>query len=174
MQFDTNKSKEHMLTYSQNLVYEKDFHCAWKTVVDVNAKSLKEAYGILAWNNTGHGDWYFRSNCLSKFVGIGCSYKVNQNGWHSHEMQWDFNKKKVGLFGQPLWWRYGMAYKWANNYWIRQNYTFGEEWLVDSKMEVPINNNMKMIFHERADAKKLWNDPKNAGWKWGVCVEFKM
>ena len=58
LQLDTNKSQEHELTYSQNFNFEKNFHAAWKLVADVNGKSLKEGYGILAWNNTEFGDWH--------------------------------------------------------------------------------------------------------------------
>lgn len=112
---DTNKAQEHEFTYSQNLQYEKDFHCAWKTVVDVNNKSLKECYGLLAWNNSGHGNFYFRSNCMKNLVGLGWSHNLKELGTHTTEAQWDFKDKKAALFGLPLTWRHGAFYKLGNN-----------------------------------------------------------
>jgi histidinol phosphatase-like PHP family hydrolase len=98
------------MTISQNFVYEKDFHCASKTVVDVNNMKLAEAYGVFAWMNTGHGNWYFRSNCLNKMVGLGCNYSINDKMHHATELQYDFNKKTTGIYGQPLFWRWGANY----------------------------------------------------------------
>ena len=74
IQLDSNKGKEHSLTYGQNLVYEKDYHCAWKLTTDFS--KLTSAYGLLALMNTSKGNFYFRSNCLNNFVGLGCSYTI--------------------------------------------------------------------------------------------------
>jgi len=40
LQLDTNKAKNHMVTYSQNLLMEKNFNLAWKLVGDVNKNKL--------------------------------------------------------------------------------------------------------------------------------------
>jgi len=104
--FDTNQAKKHEFNLSSNWNYEKDYHCAWKMAVDDKLK-LTEAYGALLFNNTGHGNWYFRSNCLQKIMAIGCNYDVNDKCAHSTEFQYDINKTKTGLFGMPLFWRFG-------------------------------------------------------------------
>jgi len=82
--FDTNQSKEHKMHLSSNWNYEKDYHCAWKLVLDDKFK-LTEAYGALLFNNTGNGNWYFRSNCLKKIMALGCNYTVKDGLAHSTE-----------------------------------------------------------------------------------------
>jgi hypothetical protein len=69
LQFETNKAQNHVLTHSQNFNMD-DFHVAYKCVGDLGTKSLSEAYGILAVKNS-LGDFWFRSNCLSKVLGLG-------------------------------------------------------------------------------------------------------
>lgn len=112
-QFNTNKGGDHLLTYSQNLVYENDFHCAWKTEYDMTKSALANAYGYFAWRQDANTWWWFRSNCLNKFVGLGSTHSVWSNPM-TCELQYDVNKKKEGLFGQPLFWRWGYKYKLNN------------------------------------------------------------
>ena len=102
-----------MFTYSQNLNYEKDFHCAWKLVADVNGKKLSDAFGVLAWNNTGYGNYYFRSNCLNRIVALGCSYSINDTMHHATEVQYDFLNKNKGIAGYPLFWKFGGMYNFS-------------------------------------------------------------
>lgn len=94
-------------------MYEKNIHCAWKIKHDLS--KLTEAYGLLAMMNTSLGHFYFRSNCLNRFVGLGCAYTINKNAHHATEVQWDFGKTPAkGLFGQPLFWRFGGVYHLEN------------------------------------------------------------
>lgn len=70
-EFSTNKGGDNNLTYSQNLVYENDFHIAWKTSYDLKKSALADCYGWLAWRQNASSWWWFRSNCLNRFVGLG-------------------------------------------------------------------------------------------------------
>ena len=76
----------------------------------MNAKKLSDAFGILAWNNSGHGNWYFRSNCLNRFVGLGFHDKLNDTTSIGTELQYDFFGKNKGIMGNPFFWRLGGCY----------------------------------------------------------------
>jgi hypothetical protein len=52
--------------------------------------------------------------------------------------------------------------------------TLNDTCLVDYKLEMPVNDKMKVTFAERADLFKMWKDPKNAKWTWGLAMELKM
>jgi len=69
--FNTNHSSEHEVEIHENLVYEKDFNIASRTVVSVGDKKISEAQGLLAWKNQEWGQVWFRSNCLANFMGLG-------------------------------------------------------------------------------------------------------
>ena len=119
----------------------KDYHCAWKMVMDVNGKSLKEAYGLVAANNTGHGDYYFRSNCLNRLCGVGASYKFNGGkAAHTTEVQWDFKNASKGIMGHPLFWRMGGHYHLQNGHKAHWNMLWGDKLSADMKFEVPISS----------------------------------
>lgn len=70
-EFSTNKAGEHNFTYSQNVVYEKDVNVAWKTQFDLKKSSMSACYGWIAWRQDAANWWWFRSNCLNRFVGLG-------------------------------------------------------------------------------------------------------
>lgn len=71
LSFKTNQKNDHIIFGGANIVYEKDIHVASK--VDYNMKDSKMTYagGILAWKNQEWGQLWFRSNCLSNFMGLG-------------------------------------------------------------------------------------------------------
>jgi len=53
--FNTNHKSEHEVEVHENLVYEKDFNIASRTVVSVGDKKISEAQGLLAWKNQEWG-----------------------------------------------------------------------------------------------------------------------
>lgn len=57
-----------------------------------------------------NGNYYFRSLCKDWFLGAGTWWK-NDSGSHSVEVQYDVKKNNVGMFGQPLFLRYGGKFK---------------------------------------------------------------
>jgi len=103
-EFNTNQASNHGLVWAQNLVFQ-NYHCAFKTDVNLVNKSFNNCYGVLAAMNTEYGNWYFRSNCLQRFVGVGW-WKKCCGG----ELQYDFYNKNKGLFDQPVFLRFGAAW----------------------------------------------------------------
>jgi len=131
------------LTYSQNLVYDSNFHCAWKLKTDL--KSLSEAYGLLALMNTQYGNFYFRSNCLKRFVALGCSYKISDNAHHATEVQYDFlDKKAAGINGLPLFWRFGAQYSVANGMKGSYHLAMGQKAMLNQMWEIPLSKQTKL------------------------------
>lgn len=91
-----------------------DFHVAYKCVGDLKEKKLSEAYGILAWRSQ-HGDFWFRSNCLSKVLGLGTTQKLCDSTSLSAEAQYDLAGGKVkGIMDKPLFLRAGVTWALAN------------------------------------------------------------
>lgn len=95
VQLDSDQTKSLWLTISQNVNF-KDYHLAWKAVLDCNTQALTEAYGIAALKNSS-GDYYLRSHCMSRLVGLGAFVSVNKNVHHAYELQYDFNHGKTGI-----------------------------------------------------------------------------
>lgn len=173
LEFGTNNKKEHSITYGQNLVYDGNFHCAWKLHHDL--KALTEAYGLLALKNTPYGHFYFRSNCLNRFVGLGCAYKVGEHGHHATEIQYDFkDAKAAGMFDMPLFWRFGGVYNTQNGMKGSLSAYFGKKWMVQQKWEVPFSKSTKVTFQDQGDIKAMFTDPKNASLKFGIALEYKL
>lgn len=113
MQFETNKAKEHTLTASQNYAYE-GFNVAWKAVGDVNNKSLTSAYGVLGFNDKDYGHFWFRSNCLNRFCGLGWAYRCCKTDSFATEASWDFLGKTAGVAGKPLFFRFAHMHEYAS------------------------------------------------------------
>jgi hypothetical protein len=174
-EFETNQSKDHKGTFTSNWNYEKDYHCAWKVICDMkNKMKMTEAYGILLFNNTGHGNWYFRSNCLEKVMAVGCNYNINENLAHSTEVQYDFNKTKTGLFGMPLFYRFGGKWNLKNNCTWNYDIMAGESWTWSEKVEMPVNDNITLSVSDKMNMSAMFSNPKNAGFKWGMGLEIKL
>lgn len=148
-------------------------HCAWKLKTDLS--KLTEAYGLLALMNTSAGHFYFRSNCLSRFVGLGCAYTINENAHHATEVQWDFSKSpKAGIMGYPLFWRFGGVYHTENGAKGTVQLNVGEKALLTQKWEFQINKQTKLVFNDQIDAKAALYDPKNAAFNFGFNVEYSL
>lgn len=75
-EFTTNQKKENAINYSQNLAYN-NYRMGWKTDIDINNKKFANCYGVLAALNLDYGNFYFRSNCLNRFVGLGWFNKTS-------------------------------------------------------------------------------------------------
>lgn len=106
--FKTNDKQDHEITWSQNMVYEKEFHAAWNIKMD-QAMAMKSAYGWLGMTGA-NGNYYLRANLLDQFFGLGTWFKHGDHK-HSLEVQYDVKNKKPGMFGQPLYMRYGGIFK---------------------------------------------------------------
>jgi len=155
------------------LVYDKNFHCAWKLKTDF--KSLTEAYGLLALMNTSAGHFYFRSNCLKRFVGLGCAYSINENAHHATELQYDFlDSKAKGIYGLPLFWRFGGVYHTQNKMKATYQFAVGDKVIMNQKWELPISKSTKLTFSDQSDLKAAFMDPKNCACKFGVSLEYKL
>lgn len=115
-----------------------DYHCAWKAVTDF--KGLSEAYGVLAVKNKT-GDFYLRSNCLNRFVGIGCHVSPKDSFHHANEIQYDFFGKNKGIYGYPVFWRFGGSYHFPNNSKLTSQLAVGanEGCKMTNKLEVPVS-----------------------------------
>lgn len=115
-EFSTNQAKEHALSYSTNAAFQ-NYRAAWRMNYSVSGKKLSDAYGYLALLNHSSGNYYFRSNCLNRFIGFGWF-----DGQRSAEVQYDVDRKAKGIRGQPVFIRYGRDYKAADG--SKFNYKF--------------------------------------------------
>jgi len=175
LQVDTNKAKDHTVTYSQNLVYENNFHCAWKLVGGAKEKKLTEAYGLLAWNTSEMGDLYFRSNCLKNIVALGWGHKCTPDLTSNVELQWDMKKANVGLMGHPFFFRAGFAMNLnSNKTKLTSMLNFGDKWWVTEKYEMAMTDNIKLTTTVRTDIKAAVTKPEAATVSAGFAMEFKM
>jgi hypothetical protein len=171
MQFDTNHSQRHLLTLSHNTIFE-NYHVAWKAVTDINAQTLDQAYGILAMKNE-NGDFYMRSNCLNRLVSLGAFFALGKNAHHVYEAQYDFYGKNTGMFGLPLFLRWGGHYHLENGTKITSRLFLGKQWLFTNHIDVPILKQLKLTVSEQADLYAAINSPKDLGYKMGIAMEFK-
>lgn len=106
------KTEDWTAELTQNFNYEKNVNVGFRCDLNLQKKQLDAAYGHLAYTHADYGTWYFRSNCLSRFVGLGVHKKGGDTRFHVAEVQYDFSKdKKQGLFGQPLFLRFAGDYK---------------------------------------------------------------
>lgn len=95
--------------FTQNFFYENKCHFGFRCDYDFSAKKLDAAYGALSYVHKDFGTWYFRSNCLNRFVGLGVHKHCGDKRYHVAEVQYDFSEKPAvnGLFGKPLFLRIG-------------------------------------------------------------------
>lgn len=109
LKLSSDNAHEHALEYTQNLVFDKDYHLA--TQVHVNkdfAVDSAYAYGAMV---GPHGNYYVRSQLMKWFVGAGTWLKDGSGNHHSVEVQYDAKDNTEGMFGQPLFLRYGGKFK---------------------------------------------------------------
>lgn len=85
------------------MVFDGQYHAAWKVCMNQDF-ALTSAYGVLAMIGA-NGNYYLRGD-KTKFLGMGTWFK-NDWGSHSMEVQYDASKNNTGMFGQPLFLRYG-------------------------------------------------------------------
>ena len=151
-------------------------HVAYKVVYDVKAQKMTEAYGILCYWAQDVGRFWLRSNCLNRFVGLGCSYNVcGDYGFHATEVQYDFSgSKRAGLFGMPLFCRWAGKYNLSNDTKATIRFQVGDTWWMQTKWECPITKNLKVTNNEHVDLKGLIYEPKRSNVKMGFVLEFKV
>ena len=99
------------LTFSQTLNHG-DFWFGTRVVSPLPKPSLTSAAVTLLWIN-GAWDLWARGNITRKAFGAGMTYRQNKNHVHSSELIYDMKPdgKNKGLFGTPLFWRYGFTAK---------------------------------------------------------------
>lgn len=68
--------------------------------------AVTSSYGYLAMIG-GSGNYYLRSELMKWFVGAGTWWKAGDTSHHA-ELQYDAKDNKPGMFGQPLFLRYGL------------------------------------------------------------------
>ena len=142
-------------------------------MVDIPNQKLSEAYGILALKND-KGDFYMRSNCLNRLVGLGCFYAVGARAHHAAELQYDFFGKNKGINGLPLFFRWGGHYHLQNGAKLSSQLFCGSKWMVTHKLEVPLGKQTKVTVTDQADFLAAIKNPKSMDYKVGFAFEFKL
>lgn len=108
MRVKLNSKMEHGIEYCQNNVMD-DYHLGWRVDVDhTNAVNNVWCHAAMVGSN---GNYYVRGNAISRFFGLGTWWKSENGSQHSVEAQYDLNKTEAGIAGQPLYLRYGGAFK---------------------------------------------------------------
>ena len=144
------------------------FKVGWKCQADLTKKSLASAYGVLNWSDKDLGNFWFRSNCLNRFVGLGYSRKCGANDAMAAELQYDFQSSKEGLFGKPLFLRYAHHHNWQNGLATTAQLNFGSTLWLTGKYAWKVNDNVGFTVTERFDLRNLNN------WTKGIAFEMKL
>ena len=173
LQLDSNKKKEHVFTYSQNMKME-NYHMGWKLAYGANAAKLTQADGFIAGLcPNGKYAMYLRAAGLQRFVGVGMGYPTDTFGKQAFEIQYDFLKKTKGLFGMPLFLRWGTQMK------LENGSSFNTQLALDSKvqhkrkLEVPVSSNLKLTFSDSYNLMAVFKDMSKVDYKFGFAAEFK-
>lgn len=170
IQFDTNKSLNHELTFSQNLNMD-DYNVAYKAITDM--KTLTSAYGAFAVKNKT-GDFFIRANLLNKFVGVGCHVSPKSTLHHANELQYDFSGKNKGIAGSSVFYRFGGVYHLPNKTKLTTQISASKKWMWTNKWEVPVTSNIKATVTDQTDVAAYFTDPTASFYKLGLALEFKL
>jgi len=130
---------------------------------------------VLAWKNQEWGAAWLRSNCLSRFVGVGWSGKAGGYN-HTLEVQYDASKDaKTGFQGLPLWIRHGAALKFANGSSAKVATRLGENVRVQGSVTLPVQDNLSVTLTDRLNVDEWIRGNKDkAGYQFGAGIEFKL
>lgn len=174
VQFDTDSSKDHKLTVSNNILCEKKYHTAFKVVSSLSKKKVSEAYALMAFNDLPFGDMWLRGNILEKIYAVGMS--ASQDGHHhSAELQYDAgNAKNEGLMGKPLFLRYGGVYNLSNKTKFQLMMNVGKQWWITEKWEVPLDDKFKMTMNTKFDLLQYPKGTVKESLQAGFGVEMKL
>jgi hypothetical protein len=154
------------------LQYDNNFHAAWTLDYDITAKKLNSTHGVFLWQNTEYGDFYFRSNCLNRFVGLGRQWSQGGNK-ASAEVQYDFKNKNVGVAGLPLFFRFGQeVVRDSFNWTARVN--FGSEYWFYSTLKWNLTPNVKLTYNERSNLRTLFTGKGAFKFQTGLALELKL
>ena len=175
-QVDSNDKQEHVATFSQNCLFDGGYHAAVKVAADVGkTKAVRDVDTIFAATGQSWGDAWVRGSVTKKFWGLGYSTVHEGNAHHSFEAQYDASKAaKKGLFGHPMYLRTGSCYHLDNNTKLSTFGSFGEQWNVRSKWEVPVDKHWKVTVNDKVDLLKFLKQEKSPGYKLGISVEMKL
>lgn len=138
--FATNKAKEHSFTHSANFVMDA-YQLGYKFSTDKGGK-ITSAYHAMSMA-TDSANFYFRGDCLTRFMGLGCTFKETAfglEGQHAVELQADLKNKAPGLFGQPLFLRYGMTAPIGPGFDLHWKVLGGKDWLEEYKANFKVND----------------------------------
>jgi hypothetical protein len=136
---------------------------------DVAGKRMTDAFGWLGLMNTAQGNFYFRSNCLNRFIGLGWF-----DGRCCGELQYDVNRKAVGLGGQPVFIRAGYQDKLSDSSSMNLRFNIGQEAWTSMKWDLNVSPQLKFSITDRFNLRALFTDPKNAAYSNGMSFEFKV
>ena len=132
-------------------------------------RSLSAAYGQLLFRCPEYGNFYFRSNCLNRFIGLGW---FNKN--YSTELQWDFFRRTEGAFELPLFIRFGVDRKLADNSCLNVRLNLAKEWWATAKWDLTLNENIKLSLQDRISLCAPFCNPAKSGYEFGATIEFKL
>jgi len=107
-------------------------------------------------------------------VALGTSYKIADHKNHSAEVQYDFKKANIGMFGQPLFVRFGADYALQNNLNWNWGFNFGKGYTFSQRIDFKPLDNIKVSFSDRGDAYNAFFDLKNINYSWGWAIEFNV
>jgi len=175
LQMDSNDKKEHVATFSQNLVFDGGYHTAVKVEADVGQKSgVKNVNFILAAMGQSWGSAWTGGNITTKMYNLGFATNNGPNQHYAAQVNYDASKgAKVGLFGMPMYLRVGSVFHLENNSKLHVQESIGDEWLIKSKWEVPVDKTWKFIFNEKMDLYKMMKN-EHSSYKAGFSLEMKL
>lgn len=175
LQMDSNDKKEHVATFSQNLSFDGGYQTAVKVEADVGKTSgVKNVNAILAATGQSWGSAWAGANITSKWYYAGFATNNGPNQHYVAQANYDGSKgAKNGVFGMPLHLRAGSVFHLENNSKLHIQESIGQEWLVKSKWEVPVDKTWKFTFSEKMDLYKMMKN-EQASYKAGFSLEMKL
>ena len=120
-----------------------------------------------------NGNYYFRSNCLSRICGVGTWWKGDNDNMHSVEAQYDFNNAQKGIAGMPLFLRYGGNYK-LGPLTYNMNILASDRFMWRDKTTFPLTDKVKLSVESATDLTDMATNSENIKPNFGATIEFNM
>lgn len=111
--------------------------------------ALQSAYAYMAMVGS-NGNYYVRTQLFKWFVGAGSWWKTEGGSKHSVEVQYDGKDQKAGLFGQPLFMRYGLKSK-IGSIDYQAMVLMGQTLTWKDKYDFKVNDQLKLSFTQVCD-----------------------
>jgi len=173
LQFDLEKGQDKPAVTVSNVTTMDEFNFGTKLVVS-DLKTLSEAYLVAMYKNTT-GHFYLRTNVLDRFFGLGCNVSPKDYFHHSFELQFDAaDKPKAGIYGYPLFFRFGGLYHLNNKIKLTAQLNAAEGLIMTNKFEIPISKEIKAAITDQVDLAKIYTSPKDLKYDFGATLELKL